>query len=87
MLTEKCREQQQGVAEAKQLRLLLSQLEQSILQLQTDNQALRYASPQCQGWAHHIPFGPYGLGLSDRPRPGFEWARKNAWPRRHSLQP
>ncbi|XP_003470804.1 cilia- and flagella-associated protein 157 [Cavia porcellus] len=41
MLTEKCREQQQGVAEAKQLRLLLSQLEQSILQLQTDNQALR----------------------------------------------
>ncbi|KAM6182141.1 cilia- and flagella-associated protein 157 [Erethizon dorsatum] len=41
MLTEKCREQQQGVAEAKQLRLLLNQLEQSVLQLQTDNQALR----------------------------------------------
>ena len=32
MLTEKCREQQQGRAEAKQLRLLLSQLEQSLMQ-------------------------------------------------------
>ncbi|TKC38088.1 hypothetical protein EI555_002020, partial [Monodon monoceros] len=41
MLTEKCREQQQGTAEAKQLRLLLSQLEQSLTQLQKDNQALR----------------------------------------------
>ncbi|XP_005382472.1 PREDICTED: uncharacterized protein C9orf117 homolog isoform X2 [Chinchilla lanigera] len=41
MLTEKCRGQEQGVAEAKQLRLLLNQLEQSVLQLQTDNQALR----------------------------------------------
>ncbi|XP_004849373.1 cilia- and flagella-associated protein 157 [Heterocephalus glaber] len=41
MLTEKCQEQQQGMAEAKQLRLLLNHLEQSVLQLQTDNQALQ----------------------------------------------
>ncbi|XP_004641604.1 cilia- and flagella-associated protein 157 [Octodon degus] len=41
MLTEKCREQEQGMAEAKQLRHLLNQLEQSVLQLRTDNQALR----------------------------------------------
>ncbi|XP_072816264.1 cilia- and flagella-associated protein 157 isoform X2 [Vicugna pacos] len=41
MLTEKCREQQQGMAEAEQLRLLLSQQEQGLLQLQKDNQALR----------------------------------------------
>ncbi|XP_069330792.1 cilia- and flagella-associated protein 157 [Eulemur rufifrons] len=41
MLTEKCREQQQSMAEAKQLRLLLSHLEQSFLQLQTDSQATR----------------------------------------------
>ncbi|NIG58643.1 tetratricopeptide repeat protein 16 [Pontoporia blainvillei] len=41
MLTEKCRQQQQDEAEAKQLRLLLSQLEQSLTQLQNDNQALR----------------------------------------------
>lgn len=44
MLTEKCREQQQGMAEAKQLRLLLNRLEQSISQLQTDNQMLQCAS-------------------------------------------
>uniref|UniRef100_A0A8C3WQT7 Cilia- and flagella-associated protein 157 n=1 Tax=Catagonus wagneri TaxID=51154 RepID=A0A8C3WQT7_9CETA len=41
MLTEKCREQQQGTAEAERLRLLLNQAEQSLLQLQKDNQALR----------------------------------------------
>ncbi|KAK2500743.1 hypothetical protein MC885_018291 [Smutsia gigantea] len=41
MLTEKCREQQQGTAEAEQLRLQISQLEQNLLQLQKDNQALR----------------------------------------------
>ncbi|XP_057576562.1 cilia- and flagella-associated protein 157 [Hippopotamus amphibius kiboko] len=41
MLTEKCREQQQGMAEAGRLRLLLSQLEQDLLQLQKDHQALR----------------------------------------------
>ncbi|KAM8943976.1 cilia- and flagella-associated protein 157 isoform 3-T3 [Lycaon pictus] len=41
MLTEKCREQEQGMAEAEQLRLQLSQLEQSLGQLQQDNQALR----------------------------------------------
>lgn len=41
MLTEKCREQQQGTVEAERLRLLLSQQEQGLLQLQKDNQALR----------------------------------------------
>ncbi|KAF5928911.1 hypothetical protein HPG69_002685, partial [Diceros bicornis minor] len=41
LLTEKCREQQQGTAEAEQLRLRLSQQEQSLTQLQKDNQALR----------------------------------------------
>ncbi|XP_058928674.1 cilia- and flagella-associated protein 157 [Kogia breviceps] len=41
MLTEKCREQQRVKAEAKQLRLLQSQLEQSLAQLRKDNQALR----------------------------------------------
>ncbi|XP_062938102.1 cilia- and flagella-associated protein 157 [Cynocephalus volans] len=41
MLIKKCHEQQQGREEAKQLRLLLSNLEQSLLQLQTDSQALR----------------------------------------------
>ncbi|KFO19469.1 hypothetical protein H920_19185 [Fukomys damarensis] len=41
MLTEKCHEQQQGMAEAKQLRLLLNNLDQRVLQMQTDNQALR----------------------------------------------
>uniref|UniRef100_F1RS10 Cilia- and flagella-associated protein 157 n=1 Tax=Sus scrofa TaxID=9823 RepID=F1RS10_PIG len=41
MLTEKCREQQQGTAEAERLRLLLSQVEQNLLQLQKDNQVLR----------------------------------------------
>ncbi|KAI5937976.1 Cilia- and flagella-associated protein 157 [Manis javanica] len=41
MLTEKCREQQQGTAEAEQLRPRISQLEQNLLQLQKDHQALR----------------------------------------------
>ncbi|XP_027963452.1 cilia- and flagella-associated protein 157 [Eumetopias jubatus] len=41
MLTEKCREQQQGRAEAERLCLRLSQLEQSHGQLQHDHQALR----------------------------------------------
>nr|XP_012627451.1 cilia- and flagella-associated protein 157 isoform X2 [Microcebus murinus] len=41
MLTEKCQEQQQSTEEAKQLRLLLSHLEQSFLELQTDSQATR----------------------------------------------
>lgn len=43
MLTEKCREHQQGTAEAKQLRVVLQELEQSLLQLQMDNQTLRCA--------------------------------------------
>ncbi|XP_047379811.1 cilia- and flagella-associated protein 157 isoform X1 [Sciurus carolinensis] len=46
MLTEKCREHQQGTTEAKQLRLLLQELEQSFLQLQTDNQTLRSQTDQ-----------------------------------------
>ncbi|XP_040338331.1 cilia- and flagella-associated protein 157 [Herpailurus yagouaroundi] len=41
MLTEKCREQQQGTVEAEQLRLQLSQLEQGLRQLQQDTQTLR----------------------------------------------
>ncbi|XP_016066492.1 PREDICTED: uncharacterized protein C9orf117 homolog [Miniopterus natalensis] len=41
MLTEKCHQQQQSRAEAEQLRLLLSQLEQNILQLQKDKDELR----------------------------------------------
>ncbi|KAM5298524.1 LOW QUALITY PROTEIN: cilia- and flagella-associated protein 157 [Ctenodactylus gundi] len=41
MLTEKCREQLQVVAEAKHLRGLRSSLEESVLQLQADSQALR----------------------------------------------
>lgn len=41
MLTEKCREQQQGMAEAERLRVLLGQLEQDLLKQQQDNQALR----------------------------------------------
>nr|XP_008509662.1 PREDICTED: uncharacterized protein C9orf117 homolog [Equus przewalskii] len=41
LLTEKCREQQQGPVEAERLRLQLSQLEQSLQQLQKDNQDLR----------------------------------------------
>jgi hypothetical protein len=47
MLTEKCCEQQQGAAEAQQLRLLLSHLEQGFLKLQMDNQELRCT---CGGW-------------------------------------
>ncbi|XP_055255055.1 cilia- and flagella-associated protein 157 isoform X2 [Moschus berezovskii] len=41
MLTEKCREQQKGTAEAERLRILLGQLEQDLLKQQQDNQALR----------------------------------------------
>nr|XP_010349631.2 cilia- and flagella-associated protein 157 isoform X3 [Saimiri boliviensis boliviensis] len=40
MLTKKCQEQQQGTKEAKELHLLLSQLEQKVVQLQADKQAL-----------------------------------------------
>lgn len=45
MLKEKCQEQQQGTAEAEQLRLVRSQLEQSLLQLQKDKEALRCVWP------------------------------------------
>ncbi|XP_032274424.1 cilia- and flagella-associated protein 157 [Phoca vitulina] len=41
MLTEKCREQQQGRAEAERLCFQLSQVEQSLGRLQHDHQALR----------------------------------------------
>ncbi|XP_039717662.1 cilia- and flagella-associated protein 157 [Pteropus medius] len=41
MLTEKCHEQQHSKVEAEQLRLLQSNLEQSLLQLQQDAEALR----------------------------------------------
>uniref|UniRef100_A0A8C2R640 Cilia- and flagella-associated protein 157 n=1 Tax=Capra hircus TaxID=9925 RepID=A0A8C2R640_CAPHI len=41
MLTEKCRELQEGTAEAERLRVLLGQLEQDLLKQQQDNQALR----------------------------------------------
>ncbi|KAF6123616.1 cilia and flagella associated protein 157 [Phyllostomus discolor] len=40
-LTQKCRKEQQGREEAEQLGLLLSQLEQNLLQLQKDKEALR----------------------------------------------
>lgn len=45
MLKDKCQEQQQGTAEAEQLRLVRSQLEQSLLQLQKDMEALRCVWP------------------------------------------
>nr|KAF6483658.1 cilia and flagella associated protein 157 [Rousettus aegyptiacus] len=41
MLTEKCREQQRSKVEAERLRVLQSNLEQSLLQLQQDKEALR----------------------------------------------
>ncbi|XP_053776422.1 cilia- and flagella-associated protein 157 isoform X4 [Desmodus rotundus] len=40
-LTQKCHKEQQGREEAEQLRVLLTQLEQSLLQLQKDKEALR----------------------------------------------
>lgn len=50
MLTEKCLEQQQSMAEAEQLRLQLSQVEQSLRQLQQDNQALRWGPERGKQW-------------------------------------
>lgn len=50
MLTEKCHQQQQSSAEAEQLRLLLSQLEQNILQLQKDKDALRCGPQRGEQW-------------------------------------
>lgn len=41
MLTEKCREQQHSKVEAEQLRRLQNRMEQSLLQLQQDKEALR----------------------------------------------
>lgn len=58
MLTEKCRELQEGTAEAERLRVLLGQLEQELLKQQQDNQALRCraarTSPQWS-WASDSP--------------------------------
>lgn len=42
MLTEKYQQQQQDRAEADQLRFLLHELEQKVLQLQKDKEALRW---------------------------------------------
>ncbi|GAB1286246.1 Cilia- and flagella-associated protein 157 [Apodemus speciosus] len=41
MLTEKCRQQKKGTAEAEQLRPLLAELQQNFQNLQKDNQTLR----------------------------------------------
>ncbi|XP_049753083.1 cilia- and flagella-associated protein 157 isoform X2 [Elephas maximus indicus] len=46
MLTEKCRQQQQGTAEVRKLHQLLGHLEQKVQQLQKDNQALRSQKEQ-----------------------------------------
>uniref|UniRef100_A0A8C5KLU7 Cilia- and flagella-associated protein 157 n=1 Tax=Jaculus jaculus TaxID=51337 RepID=A0A8C5KLU7_JACJA len=48
MLTEKCRQQRQGSEEAEKLRLVLCQLEQNLLQLQTDYQELRSQKEQLE---------------------------------------
>ncbi|XP_008823307.1 cilia- and flagella-associated protein 157 [Nannospalax galili] len=48
MLAEKCSQQKQGKEEAEQLRLLLSQMEQNFLKLQTDNQTLRNEKEQLE---------------------------------------
>lgn len=72
MLTEKCREQQQGTAEAERLRLLLSQVEQNLLQLQKDNQALR-CGPQMGKWRQQVgnppPLCGHVVRASDFPSP------------------
>ncbi|ELK26599.1 hypothetical protein MDA_GLEAN10019322 [Myotis davidii] len=46
MLTEKCHKQQEGKAEADQLRFLLRELEQKVLQLQKEKEALRSQKAQ-----------------------------------------
>lgn len=51
-LTQKCRQEQQGREEAEQLGLLLSQLEQSLLQLQKDKEALRCGPQRGDRWDH-----------------------------------
>lgn len=50
MLTEKCREQQQGRAEAERLCFQLSQVEQSLGRLQHDHQALRWGPQRGEQW-------------------------------------
>lgn len=49
-LTEKCRREKQGREEAEQLGLLLSQLEQNLLQLQKDKEALRCGPQRGERW-------------------------------------
>ncbi|CAI9155797.1 unnamed protein product [Rangifer tarandus platyrhynchus] len=58
MLTEKCHKQQQGMAEAKRLRVLLGQLEQDLLKQQQDNQALSIVPSQL--WPVEDPSGRTG---------------------------
>lgn len=68
MLTEKCREHQQGTTEAKQLRVLLHELEQNFLKLQMDYQTLRCAHRGGMGaggdQAWPIQFWPRGLPIA-----------------------
>lgn len=66
MLTEKCREHEQGTQEAKQLRVVLQDLEQNFLQLQTDNQTLRCAHRGGAG-AGRARLGPSCFGHVARP--------------------
>ena len=49
-LTQKCHKEQQGREEAEQLRVLLTQLEQSLLQLQKDKEALRCGPQRGERW-------------------------------------
>lgn len=61
MLTEKCREQQQGTAEAKRLRVVLGQLEQDLLKQQQDNQALRCRAAGTPSLFGHGPATPHSV--------------------------
>lgn len=61
MLTEKCREQQRSKVEAERLRVLQSNLEQSLLQLQQDKEALRCGASG-GGRREPIPVGPHNTG-------------------------
>ena len=81
MLTEKCREQQQSMAEAERLRVLLGQLEQDLLKQQQDNQALRCGAagtPPSVVTGQRLPLctGAWRLCLSHRLRPGAGWREK-----------
>lgn len=65
MLREKCLEHQKGRAEAEQLCLLLSPLEQSLKQLQKDKEALRCVAHRgASGGSRQgpIPVWPHDTG-------------------------